>query len=93
MKHDINDRLSQVLDVRCLPRDGFTSSACDHFDIVPRREETDHDMFRGAVVLKKALDYRDRQIFRVPISVNDGRHTVRLLVVITVLSLHTITID
>lgn len=52
------DLVGDVLDVQCVPRQGFEEGVCDSFEIVPRRLETDHDMFRGSVVLKKPLDYR-----------------------------------
>ncbi len=35
---------------------------CSYFSIVPRPAETDHDMFRGSVVLARPLDYRARQV-------------------------------
>ena len=50
--------------------------ACDTFDIVPRPSETDHDIYRGSVILKKPLDYRRRQIYRLPLQVNDGNFSV-----------------
>jgi hypothetical protein len=58
------DLIGEVLDVRCVNKDA-RDNLCDFFDIVPRRDETDHDMFRGSVILKKPLDYRERQIYQV----------------------------
>lgn len=52
------DLVGDVLDVQCVHREGFEEGVCDTFDILPRRIETDHDMFRGSVILKKPLDYR-----------------------------------
>ncbi len=52
------DLVGEVLDVRCVVRDDYDPDVCDYFDIRPRRLETDHDMFRGSVVLKQPLDYR-----------------------------------
>lgn len=52
------DLVGDVLDVQCVHREGFEEGICDSFEIEPRRLETDHDMFRGSVVLKKPLDYR-----------------------------------
>ncbi len=70
-----SDLIGEVLEVTCVPREGYID-LCDYFDIVPRRRETDHDMFRGSVVLKRPLDYRERQIYQIPIEVFDGVHTV-----------------
>ena len=53
-----DDLVGEVLDVQCMHREGFEEGVCDGFEIEPRRLETDHDMFRGSVVLKKPLDYR-----------------------------------
>ena len=50
--------MGDVLEVQCVYRPGFEEGICDGFEIRPRRLETDHDMFRGSVVLKKPLDYR-----------------------------------
>ena len=52
------DLVGDVLDVQCVHREGYEEGICDGFEIQPRRLETDHDMFRGSVVLKKPLDYR-----------------------------------
>ena len=52
------DLVGDVLEVQCVHRPGFEEGICDGFEIRPRRLETDHDMFRGSVVLKKPLDYR-----------------------------------
>ena len=52
------DLVGDVLDVKCEFRAGFEEGVCENFEIVPRRLETDHDMFRGSVILKKKLDYR-----------------------------------
>ena len=52
------DQVGDVLDVQCVHRPGFDEGVCDSFEIQPRRLETDHDMFRGSVILKKPLDYR-----------------------------------
>jgi hypothetical protein len=52
------DLVGDVLDVQCVHRDGYDIGVCDSFDIQPRRLETDHDMFRGSVILKQPLDYR-----------------------------------
>ena len=52
------DLVGDVLDVQCVHRPGFEEGVCDSFEIQPRRLETDHDMFRGSVILKKPLDYR-----------------------------------
>lgn len=52
------DLVGDVLDVQCAHRPGFEPGVCDSFAIEPRRLETDHDMFRGSVVLKKPLDYK-----------------------------------
>ena len=52
------DLVGDVLDVQCVHRPGFDEGVCDSFEIQPRRLETDHDMFRGSVILKKPLDYR-----------------------------------
>jgi len=70
------DKTGEVLDVRCVVRKGYADDACDAFQILPRNRETDHDMFRGNVVLKQPLDYRNRQIYRLPITVYDGVHSV-----------------
>ncbi len=56
------DLVGDVLDVQCIHRPGFEEGVCDSFEILPRRQETDHDMFRGSVVLKKPLDYRYTQL-------------------------------
>ena len=40
------DLIGEVLEVRCIIKEGFNEDLCDFFDIVPRRRETDHDMFR-----------------------------------------------
>jgi hypothetical protein len=77
------DLIGEVLEVKCVRREGYTD-LCDFFDIVPRRRETDHDMFRGSVVLKKALDYRERQIYQIPIAVYDGVHTVESDITFTI---------
>ena len=50
--------MGDVPEVQCVHRPGFEEGICDGFEIRPRRLETDHDMFRGSVVLKKPLDYR-----------------------------------
>ncbi len=73
------DLVGEVLEVRCVAdeEDEEFADTCDYFDIVPRQRETDHDMFRGSVVLRRPLDYRQRQLFQVPIAVHDGVHTVR----------------
>ena len=65
-----------MLDVRCVGVAPDEVDACAHFDIVPRPSETDHDIYRGSVVLKMPLDYRRRQIYRLPLAVNDGNFTV-----------------
>ena len=72
------DLIGEILDVRCVPREGFAPDACDHFEISARTRETDHDMFRGSVVLKKPLNFQERQIYRLPLAVFDGKkeHTV-----------------
>ena len=57
------DKTGEVLDVRCVVRKGYADDACDAFQILPRNRETDHDMFRGNVVLKQPLDYRNRQVW------------------------------
>ena len=62
------DKTGDVLDVQCVEREGYGKNLCDHFKIIPRNRETDHDMFRGYVVLQKPLDYRERQIYRLPIT-------------------------
>ena len=61
------DLIGEVLDVQCVQREGYPD-LCDHFEIIPRLKETDHDMFRGFVVLRKPLNYRERQIYRLPIT-------------------------
>lgn len=58
--------------------------ACEHFEIVPRRSETDHDIYRGSIVLRKPLDYRRRQIYRLPLLVYDGNFTVDAEVVFSI---------
>ena len=77
------DLVGEVLEVACVEREGY-ARLCDYFDIVPRRRETDHDMFRGSVILKRELDYRERQIFQIPIAVFDGAHTVESDITFTV---------
>ena len=77
------DLVGEVLEVTCARREGY-ADLCDFFDIVPRRRETDHDMFRGSVVLKKELDYRERQIFQIPIAVFDGVYTVESDITFTI---------
>ena len=77
------DLVGEVLEVTCVKREGY-AELCDYFDIVPRRRETDHDMFRGSVILKKELDYRERQIFQIPIAVFDGVYTVESDITFTV---------
>ena len=62
--------------MKCIGVTSDEVDACDHFEIVPRRSETDHDIYRGSVVLKMPLDYRRRQIYRLPLAVNDGNFTV-----------------
>jgi hypothetical protein len=57
-------QVGEVLDVKCVGVATDEVDACNHFDIVPRPSETDHDIYRGSVVLKMPLDYRKRQIFR-----------------------------
>ena len=52
------DLVGDVLDVQCVHRPGFEEGICEGFEFRPRRTETDHDMYRGAVVLRKPLDYR-----------------------------------
>ena len=69
-------QVGEVLDVKCIGVTTDEVDACDHFEIVPRRSETDHDIYRGSVVLKMPLDYRRRQIYRLPLAVNDGNFTV-----------------
>ncbi len=77
------DLVGEVLEVKCIKREGFVD-LCHFFEIVPRVRETDHDMFRGSVVLKRPLDYRERQTYRIPIAVHDGVHTVDADIVFTV---------
>lgn len=78
------DLVGEVLEVKCLRLEEFRT-LCDYFEIVPRRRETDHDMFRGSVVLKKPLDYKERQIFRMPIAVYDGKFAVNSEILFTVI--------
>ena len=56
-------QVGEVLDVKCVSEADAVDEgdACETFEIVPRPSETDHDIFRGSVVLRKSLDYRRRQ--------------------------------
>ncbi len=66
--HD-TDLVGDILEVRCLtPPD-----LCTYFDIVPRTRDTDIDMFRGAIALRRPFNYRDRQIYPIQLGVFDGR--------------------
>ena len=66
------DLVGDILDVSCLPpTENF--DLCDYFEIVPRPRDTDIDMFRGSVVLKKPFNYRERQIYNIQLGVFDGR--------------------
>ena len=67
--HDV-DLVGEILEVACIPND--EEDLCDFFDIVPRTQDTDIDMFRGSVVLKKPFSYRERQIYQIPLVVFDG---------------------
>lgn len=79
------DLIGEVLEVKCIIKEGFNDDLCDFFDIVPRVRETDHDMFRGSVILKKPLDYRERQTYQIPIAVYDGKHTVHTSITFTII--------
>ena len=68
--HDV-DNVGEILEVACVP-DDEEEDLCDYFDIVPRNQDTDIDMFRGSVVLRKAFNYRERQIYQIPLVVFDG---------------------
>ena len=62
------DLVGDILDVTCLSDD-----LCDFFDIIPRPRDTDIDMFRGSVVLKRPFNYRERQIYNIQLGVFDGQ--------------------
>ena len=70
--HDV-DLVGEILDVVCQPA-AFGENLCDHFEIVPRTQDTDIDMFRGSVVLKKPFNYRQRQIYQIQLGVLDGKY-------------------
>ncbi len=82
------DLVGEVLEVECVRpesdvgEDGL--SPCDFFDIVPRPAETDHDMFRGSLVLRRGLDYRSRRLLRLPLSARDGAHSARATLTVRV---------
>lgn len=66
------DLVGDILDVTCLPPiQSF--DLCDYFEIIPRPRDTDIDMFRGSVVLKRPFNYRERQIYNIQLGVFDGR--------------------
>ena len=44
-----------------------------------------HLAHRGSVILKKPLDYRERQIYQIPIAVYDGKHTVDSMITFTIM--------
>ena len=69
--HDV-DLVGEVLEVTCLPAPRVPD-LCDYFEIVPRARDTDIDMFRGSIVLKKPFNYRERQIYQIQLVVFDGR--------------------
>ena len=70
--HDV-DLVGEILDVSCLAAvDG--PDLCDYFQIVPRTQDTDIDMFRGSIVLRKPFNYRERQIYQIQLAVYDGIH-------------------
>ena len=81
--HDV-DLVGEILDVACLPAQ-TGSDLCDYFDIVPRTQDTDIDMFRGSVVLKQPFNYRERQIYQIQLAVFDGIYNDTTDMVFTVL--------
>lgn len=66
------DLVGDPLDVTCLPPSKGIN-LCSFFDIIPRPSDTDIDMFRGSVVLKRPFNYRERQIYNIRLGVFDGR--------------------
>ena len=80
--HDV-DLVGEILDVSCVP-DLDGPDLCDYFDIVPRAQDTDIDMFRGSIVLRKPFNYRERQIYQIQMVVNDGIHNDTADLVFTV---------
>jgi len=75
------DLVGDILEVRCLtPPD-----LCDFFEIVPRARDTDIDMFRGAIALRKPFNYRDRQIYPIQLGVFDGRFNDTAELIFTVI--------
>ena len=73
------DKTGEVLDVRCVVRKGYADDACDAFQILPRNRETDHDMFRGNVVLRQPLDYRNRQVWSLLLMFSLGKKITDVL--------------
>jgi len=78
------DLVGEILDVICLPSN-FGSDLCDYFAIVPRTQDTDIDMFRGSIVLKKPFNYRERQIYQIQLGVLDGKYNDTTDIIFTVL--------
>ena len=69
--HDV-DLVGEILEVACLPAtDG--PDLCDYFEIIPRTQDTDIDMFRGSIVLRQPFNYRERQIYQIQLGVFDGK--------------------
>lgn len=81
--HDV-DLVNEILDVICLPSN-FGLDLCDYFTIVPRTQDTDIDMFRGSIVLKKPFNYRERQIYQIQLGVLDGKFNDTTDIIFTVL--------
>ena len=69
--HDV-DLVGEILEVACLPP-AAGPNLCDYFDIVPRTQDTDIDMFRGSIVLSRPFNYRERQIYQIKLGVFDGK--------------------
>ena len=81
--HDV-DLVGDILRVSCLPPQQGPD-LCDHFQIVPRNKDTDIDMFRGSIVLRKPFNYRERQIYKIGLEVFDGVFNDTTDIVFTVL--------
>ena len=69
--HDV-DLVGEILEVACLPPQAG-ANLCDYFEIIPRSQDTDIDMFRGSIVLRQPFNYRERQIYKIELGVFDGR--------------------
>ena len=78
------DLVGEILEVACLPPE-TGPNLCDYFEIIPRSQDTDIDMFRGSIVLKKPFNYRERQIYKIDLGVFDGKYNDTTNIVFNVL--------